>query len=70
MSISHPARAPGLMLRHKGFEARRIDLAPGSQQLRMRAAGFPHGTVPGLKLDGRRIQGTLQISRSFFAAAR
>jgi glutathione S-transferase len=64
MSISHPARAAGLMLRHKGIQARRIDLAPGSQQLRMRAAGFPHGTVPGLKLDGRRIQGTLQISRA------
>jgi glutathione S-transferase len=30
----------------------------------MRAAGFRHGTVPGLKLDGRRIQGTLQISRA------
>jgi glutathione S-transferase len=30
----------------------------------VRAAGFRHGTVPGLKLDGRRIQGTLQISRA------
>lgn len=64
MSISHPARAAGLMLRHKGIEARRIEVPPGSQQLRMRAAGFPHGTVPGLKLDGRRIQGTLRISRA------
>jgi glutathione S-transferase len=64
MSISHPARAAGLMLRHKGIEARRIEIPPGYQQLRMRAAGFRHGTVPGLKLDGRRIQGTLQISRA------
>jgi glutathione S-transferase len=64
MSISHPARAAGLMLRHKGIEARRIEIPPGSQQLRMRAAGFRHGTVPGLKLDGRRIQGTLRISRA------
>jgi glutathione S-transferase len=64
MSISHPARAAGLMLRHKGIEARRIGIPPGYQQLRMRAAGFRRGTVPGLKLDGRRIQGTLQISRA------
>jgi glutathione S-transferase len=64
MSISHPARAAGLMLRHKGIEARRIEIPPGYQQLRMRAAGFRHGTVPGLKLDGRRIQGTLRISRA------
>jgi glutathione S-transferase len=64
MSISHPARAAGLMLRHKGIEARRIEITPGYQQLRMRAAGFRHGTVPGLKLDGRRIQGTLRISRA------
>ncbi|MGH2951147.1 MAG: glutathione S-transferase family protein [Solirubrobacterales bacterium] len=64
MSISHPAWAAGLMLRHKEIEARRIEIPPGSQQLRMRAAGFRHGTVPGLKLNGRRIQGTLQISRA------
>jgi glutathione S-transferase len=64
MSISHPARAAGLMLNHKGIETRRVEIQPGSQRLRMRAAGFRHGTVPGLKLDGRRIQGTLQISRA------
>jgi glutathione S-transferase len=30
----------------------------------MRLRGFPHGTVPGLKLDGKRIQGTTKISRA------
>jgi glutathione S-transferase len=64
MSISHPARAAGLMLRHKGIDARRVEVPPGSQQLLMRARGFRHGTVPGLRLDGKRIQGTLQISRA------
>ena len=52
------------MLRHKGIEARRVDLPPGSQQVAMRIRGFRHGTVPGLKLDGRRVQGTLEISRT------
>lgn len=64
MSISHPARAAGLMLGHKGIEARRVEIPPGSQQALMRAHGFRGGTVPGLKVDGRRIQGTLEISRA------
>jgi glutathione S-transferase len=64
MSISHPARAAGLMLRYKGIEARRVDMPAGSQQLIMRARGFRRGTVPGLKLDGRRVQGSREISRT------
>ena len=64
MSISHPARAAGLMLRHKGIEAERVNIPPGSQQLLMRRHGFRHGTVPGLKLDGRHVQGTTEISRA------
>jgi glutathione S-transferase len=52
------------MLRHKRIEAERVDLPVGSQQLLMRRHGFRRGTVPGLKLDGRRIQGTLAISRA------
>jgi glutathione S-transferase len=64
MAISHPARAAGLMLRHKGIKAEFVNLQPGSQQLLMRAYGFRHGTVPGLKIDGRRVQGTRQISRA------
>ena len=64
MSISHPARAAGLMLRHKGIETRRVEIPPGSQRVLMRLHGFRHGTVPGLKLDGRRVQGTTAISRA------
>ena len=64
MSISHPSRAAGLMLREKGIEAQIVDIPPGSQQLMMRIHGFRHGTVPGLKLDGRRIQGSVEISRA------
>lgn len=64
MTISHPSRAAGLMLKKKGIEAEIVNIPPGSQQLLMRAFGFRHGTVPGLKLDGRRVQGSLQISRA------
>ena len=64
MPISHPSRAAGLMVRHKGIEPRMVNLPPGSQQVLMRAFGFRHGTVPGLKIDGRRVQGSLQISRA------
>jgi glutathione S-transferase len=64
MSISHPSRTAGLMLRHKGIKPRVVNIPPGSQQLLMRAYGFGGGTVPGLKLDGRRVQGSLEISRA------
>ena len=62
MSISHPSRAAGLMLRHKGIKRRFVNIPPGSQLLLMRAYGFSRGTVPGLKLDGRRVQGSVEIS--------
>jgi glutathione S-transferase len=61
---SHPARAAGLMLRHKGIEHKVVNLPPGSQPLALRALGFRGGTVPAMKLDGRRVQGSLQISRA------
>ncbi len=64
MRISHPARAAELMLDHKGIAAERVEIPLGSQRLLMRRHGFRGGTVPGLKLDGRPVQGTLAISRA------
>ena len=64
ISISHPARAAGLMLAHKGIQAKVVNLPPGSQQVAMRAFGFRGATVPGLKIDRRRIQGSREISRA------
>ena len=64
MKISHPARAALLMLDHKGIEARVVNLPAGSQQLAMRAFGFRGGTVPAMKLDGDRVQGSREISRA------
>jgi glutathione S-transferase len=68
MRISHPARAAELMLEHKGIKAERVEIPPGSQRLLMRRHGFKGGTVPGLKLDGQRVQGTREIARALEAA--
>jgi glutathione S-transferase len=64
MRISHPAQAAELMLAHKGIEAERVEIPPGSQRILMRRHGFMGGVVPGLKLDGQRFEGTLEISRA------
>src|SRR3954453_10910741 len=64
ISVSHPARAAGLMLRHKGIEHEIVEVMPGSQRALMRMRGFPEGTVPGLEIDGRKVQGSLEISRA------
>jgi glutathione S-transferase len=64
MRISHPARAVVLMLAHKGIESKTIEIPPGAQQVAMRAFGFRGGTVPGLRIDGKRVQGSTEISRA------
>jgi glutathione S-transferase len=62
--VSHPARAAGLMLRYKGIEHEIVDIPPGGQRLLMRVHGFRGGTVPALKVDGRKVQGSLDVSRA------
>ena len=64
ISISHPARAAGLMLQRKGIDFELINLTPGSQRLLLRLQGFPGKTVPALRIDGRRVQGSLEVSRA------
>jgi glutathione S-transferase len=61
--LSNPGQAVRLMLEHKGLAYRTRDLLPGLHRLQVRAAGFDAATVPALKLDGRRVQGSLRISR-------
>jgi glutathione S-transferase len=61
---SHPARAAGLMLSYKGIEHEWVDLLPGSQRLMLRVHGFPGRTVPALTIDGRKVQGSLEVSRA------
>jgi glutathione S-transferase len=63
LPASHPAFAARLMLEHKGIEYKRTDLLPVISKVVLRAAGFPRVTVPALKVDGRRVQGSTEISR-------
>jgi glutathione S-transferase len=64
MSVSHPAHAARAMLDHKGIEYDLVNVMPGSQPIVLRLAGFRGRTVPALKLDGRKVQGSLAISRA------
>jgi glutathione S-transferase len=61
---SHPSLAGRLMLEHKGIEYRRVDLVSALHKPLLKAMRFPGNTVPAIKLDGRRIQGTREISRT------
>jgi glutathione S-transferase len=63
MSISHPSRAAQLMLDHKGIEYDVVKVPVGMQAVQIRLAGFKGGTVPALRIDGRRALGTRAISR-------
>jgi glutathione S-transferase len=60
---SHPSMAARLMLERKGIDYKRRDLMPVISKGIVRAAGFPRTTVPALKLDGQKIQGSIQIAR-------
>jgi len=51
------------MLRHKGIAYKRTDLFPAISRVIVRGLGFPGPTVPALKIDGRRVQGSREISR-------
>src|SRR3954452_15462719 len=50
------------MLRHKGIDYRRIDLITAAHRWLLRLLRFPRGTVPALRLNGERVQGTRAIS--------
>jgi glutathione S-transferase len=60
---SHPGVAVQRMLDHKGIAYKRTDLLPVASWGVLRALGFPHVTVPAIKIDGRRTQGSTEITR-------
>ncbi len=61
---SHPATTAALMLDFKGIAFDRTDLIPVVSKGVLRAAGFPRVTVPALKIEGERVQGSREISRA------
>jgi glutathione S-transferase len=60
---SHPSIAAALMLDHKGIAYKRTDLLPVISKGVLRTVGFHGVTVPALKIDGQRVQGSRQIAR-------
>ena len=64
-SLSNPSRAAIAMVAYKQLPHRVITLTSGFHPYLVRAAGFEGRTVPALRLDdGRRVQGSLAISRA------
>jgi glutathione S-transferase len=64
LPASHPSQAVRKMLELKRVEFDVVEPLPYNQRVHMRLAGFRGGTVPALKLDGRRIQGSRRIART------
>ncbi len=60
---SHPSIAAAAMLDYKGIAYKRTDLLPVISKGVLRAVGFSGVTVPALKLDGRKVQGSREIAR-------
>lgn len=60
---SHPGVAVQLMLKRKGIEFKRTDLFPVISRGIVRMLGFPGQTVPALKIDEERVQGSRNIAR-------
>jgi glutathione S-transferase len=65
---SHPCAAVQAMLDAKQVPYTRVDLFPALSRLWLRATGFDAATVPALRLDGARVQGTRTIARALDAA--
>jgi len=51
------------MLERKGVPYKRVDLMPVISKGVLRLQGFPGITVPALKIDGRKVQGSREIAR-------
>jgi glutathione S-transferase len=64
---SHACAAVAAMLNAKRVAYQRVDLFPALSRGWLRLAGFHGGTVPALRIDGRRVQGSRAIARSLDA---
>jgi glutathione S-transferase len=61
---SPPSHSARLMLERKGLDHRVVWLLPGLWPVLLRTRGFRGGTVPAMRVDGRRLQGSRTISRA------
>jgi len=61
---SPPAHSVRLMLEYKGLDYTPVWLLPGLHPALLRTRGFRGGTVPAMKLDGRRLQQSRTIARA------
>ncbi|MDX6602443.1 MAG: glutathione S-transferase [Solirubrobacterales bacterium] len=61
---SHPSISVALMLEHKGIAFKRTDLLPVISKGVLRGLGFPRNTVPAIKIDGEKVQGSREIART------
>src|SRR3954465_7390972 len=64
---SHPCVSAELMLRLKGVEFSRFDLPNMTHKAILPLLRFRGSTVPVIKLDGRRVSGTMKIARALEA---
>jgi glutathione S-transferase len=64
---SHPSLAAELMLGHKGIAYRRVDLVTAAHRGLLRVLGFPRKTVPAMRIDGAKVQGSVEIGRALDA---
>jgi glutathione S-transferase len=64
MAISHPCRTVRAMLDLKQVDYELVEVPTGFQRVRLPLAGFRAGTVPAVKFDGERIQGSRAIARA------
>jgi glutathione S-transferase len=62
--LSHPVTVVRLALARKGIAFEQVNLTVGLHATQLRALGFPKGTVPAMKIDGQKIQGSRQIIRA------
>lgn len=60
---SPPSHSARLMVQRKGLDHKVVWLLPGMWPALLRTRGFRGGTVPAMKVDGHRIQGSVVISR-------
>ena len=61
---SNRSMSARLALEHKGLHYERVDLIPTIHVALLRLAGFPARTVPALRIDGKRVQGSLEVARA------